>query len=88
MRGGGDTVSLFADHSYYDLVPKTEGRLREERWGGIYYNHNKLQIDLMNQVAYHILSLCNGHNTVKEIEDAMLAEFDAPADLIKSDLQD
>lgn len=85
MQGEG-TMSLLKTNFYYDSVPKVNGRIRKERWGGLCYNRDKLRIDLLNEVSYYILNSCNGSRTVKEIESALLEEFDASEDLIKSDL--
>ena len=64
------------------------GKIREEEFGGIYYERNRLVIELLNETAYEILKLCEQGLSVKEIEAYLLKEYDAPQELIKGNLEE
>jgi len=74
------------EDGYYRLMLRLNGRIRKERWGGIYYSAPRLQIAAINELAYEIYKLCDGSRTTREVENALLEEYDAPEAQIKSDL--
>lgn len=71
-----------------NVKPTIVGRIRKEAFGGIYYERDRLVIELLNDSAYEILSLCQQGKTQEEIEQYLLSEYEADPHLIKDDLQE
>ncbi len=70
-----------------NVKPTIVGRIKEA-FGGIYYERDRLVIELLNDSAYEILSLCQQGKTQEEIEQYLLSEYEANPHLIKDDLQE
>ena len=49
-----------------NVKPTIVGRIRKEAFGGIYYERDRLVIELLNDSAYEILSLCQQGKTQEE----------------------
>lgn len=71
-----------------NVKPTIVGRIRKEAFGGIYYERDRLVIELLNDSAYEILSLCQQGKPQEEIEQYLLSEYEADPHLIKDDLQE
>lgn len=67
-------------------IPKLIGKVRKEKWGGIYYYRAKICIDLLNEIAYDILSLCNHKNTVKDIVNQMKKDYEVDEQILATDI--
>ena len=63
------------------------GKIRKEDFGGIYYERNRLVIELLNDSAFEILSLYQQGMKTEEIEAYLLKEYDADPELIRSNLK-
>lgn len=64
------------------------GRIRKEEFGGLYYERNRLVIELLNDTAYEILEMCEQGLTFKEMEDRLLSEYNASPDLIRQNIEE
>ena len=71
-----------------NCIPKLVGKIRKENWGGIYWNHEVARIDILNEVAYDILSKCDGKNNVTDIVKQINEEYEADYDLIEKDVNE
>ncbi|WP_459765389.1 radical SAM protein [Alkaliphilus crotonatoxidans] len=69
-----------------NCTPSFNGRLRKESWGGIYMLRNSLTIDVVNEIAYDILSKCDGRHTVNDIIGQMQEEYDSDEQTIYNDV--
>ncbi|WP_286907902.1 PqqD family peptide modification chaperone [Clostridium sp. UBA1652] len=68
------------------ITPKVKGKIRKEKWGGLYYFRDLVYIDVVNEVAYEIISRCNGEKTVATITEEIAELFDAPIHMIEQDV--
>ncbi len=69
-----------------DLKPKIVGKARRESFGGLYYERRRLIVEMMNDIAYHIISLCNGENTVENVKQSIMREYRVSEDILENDL--
>lgn len=55
--------------SILESKPKFEGKIRKEKWGGLYMIRKTLTMEAVNETAYEILIRCTGEKTVDQIID-------------------
>lgn len=67
-------------------TPIIKGRIRRESWGGLFWSHDITRIDAINDVAYELYELCDGTNTVAQIVDKLLEQYDIEEDILKKDV--
>ncbi len=67
-------------------TPVIKGKIRKENWGGLFWSHNITRIDAINEVAYDLYKLCDGTNTVDQIIDKLLQEYDIDEEVLKKDI--
>lgn len=63
------------------------GKVRKEVFGGIYYERNRLVIELLNDTAFEILDMCQRGFSLDAIEKYLVEEYEADAELIKSNFK-
>lgn len=63
-------------------------QLKEEDLGGTIYNRETKKIILTNRMAFCILKLINGTNSIKDITSYLCKEYDAPAEKLNMDVLD
>ena len=53
------------------------GLIRPEKFVGIYYERNRLVIELLNTIGYEIIRLIKSNKSMSEIVDFMYHKYDA-----------
>ncbi|MDC7279314.1 PqqD family peptide modification chaperone [Butyrivibrio fibrisolvens] len=64
-----------------------EGIIRPEKFGGIYYERDRLVIEMLNSVGYEILKLLKEDKNEAEIVEALKNEYGVEEDIIKNDVK-
>ena len=62
--------------------PQFNGKLRKEKWGGLYLIRETLTMEGINETSYDILKCCNGQNTVADIIRNITNEYLANPEVI------
>lgn len=68
------------------LRPLVQGRVRKERWGGLYYHRALPCINVINETAYFILARCDGRTSLEQIATDLARAYDASEQQIRNDL--
>ena len=72
-----------------DDKPKTAPSCHVRELGGerVVYDPVSHEVVVLNKTAAFIFGLCDGSRTVKELEAALCERYDAPADVLRRDLE-
>lgn len=63
------------------------GLIRPEKFGGIYYERNRLVIELLNTIGYEIIRLIKSNKSMSEIVDFLYHKYDADKKFIERDVE-
>lgn len=69
-----------------NVIPIKIGRVRKESFGGIYYERNRLVLEVLNDVAYDILGLCDGLRSISDIFDILINSYSVDEKILKNDI--
>lgn len=65
---------------------KVNGIMRSEKFGGIYYERDRLVIEMLNEIGYEILKMIGSGHSTNEIVDRLYNMYDVNYELLKSDV--
>lgn len=72
--------------SIMESKPKFEGKIRKEKWGGLYMIRKTLTMEAVNETAYEILIRCTGEKKVNQIIDEISEYYNISRNAIIEDI--